>query len=64
MYIYSYHYKNLLLNFYIDKIDIGLKGRIRLQKMDERKNSRNWMDQQRKNLQAYEYLCHIGEAKE
>ncbi|CAB4438667.1 unnamed protein product [Rhizophagus irregularis] len=42
----------------------GLKGRIRLQKMDERKNSRNWMDQQRKNLQAYEYLCHIGEAKE
>lgn len=32
--------------------------------MDERKNSRNWMDQQRKNLQAYEYLCHIGEAKE
>ncbi|CAI2167555.1 2722_t:CDS:10 [Funneliformis geosporum] len=42
----------------------GLKGRIRLQKTDERKNSRNWMDQQRKNLQAYEYLCHIGEAKE
>ncbi|CAG8473702.1 13469_t:CDS:10 [Funneliformis caledonium] len=42
----------------------GLRGRIRLQKMDERKNSRNWMDQQRKNIQAYEYLCHIGEAKE
>ncbi|KAF0468087.1 IQ domain-containing GTPase activating protein [Gigaspora margarita] len=42
----------------------GLKGRIRLQKTDERRNSRNWADQQRKNLQAYEYLCHIGEAKE
>ncbi|CAG8723214.1 7738_t:CDS:2, partial [Cetraspora pellucida] len=42
----------------------GLKGRIRLQKTGERRNSRNWMDQQRKNLQAYEYLCHIGEAKE
>ncbi|CAG8492825.1 9034_t:CDS:10 [Dentiscutata erythropus] len=42
----------------------GLKGRIRLQKTGERRNSRNWADQQRKNLQAYEYLCHIGEAKE
>ncbi|CAG8494303.1 10610_t:CDS:10 [Racocetra fulgida] len=42
----------------------SLKGRIRLQKTGERRNSRNWMDQQRKNLQAYEYLCHIGEAKE
>ncbi|KAF2492315.1 ras GTPase activating protein-like protein [Lophium mytilinum] len=26
--------------------------------------SRNWMDTQRQFLQAYEYLCHIGEAKE
>ena len=25
---------------------------------------RNWMDQQRQYIQAYEYLCHIGEAKE
>ncbi|KAF3387216.1 Ras GTPase-activating-like protein rng2 [Penicillium rolfsii] len=24
----------------------------------------NWMDRQRQFLQAYEYLCHIGEAKE
>lgn len=24
----------------------------------------NWMDKQRQFLQAYEYLCHIGEAKE
>ncbi|KAL1924088.1 uncharacterized protein VTP21DRAFT_7123 [Calcarisporiella thermophila] len=38
----------------------GLRGRIRLQK----DNSRNWMERQRKYLQAYEYLCHIGEAKE
>ncbi|CAG8751610.1 14667_t:CDS:2, partial [Acaulospora morrowiae] len=42
----------------------GLKGRIRLQRTGERQNSRNWADQQRKNIQAYEYLCHIGEAKE
>ncbi|CAG8441430.1 8358_t:CDS:10 [Ambispora leptoticha] len=42
----------------------GLKGRIRLQKDSTRRNSRTWMDQQRKNIQAYEYLCHIGEAKE
>ncbi|CAG8434697.1 12385_t:CDS:10 [Ambispora gerdemannii] len=42
----------------------GLKGRIRLQKDSSRRNSRTWMDQQRKNIQAYEYLCHIGEAKE
>lgn len=27
-------------------------------------NTVNWMDKQRKFLQAYEYLCHIGEAKE
>lgn len=25
---------------------------------------RNWMDTQRQFIQAYEYLCHIGEAKE
>jgi len=24
----------------------------------------NWMDKERESLQAYEYLCHIGEAKE
>ncbi|KAL9618911.1 MAG: hypothetical protein Q9160_006436 [Pyrenula sp. 1 TL-2023] len=27
-------------------------------------SDRNWMDKQRQFLQAYEYLCHIGEAKE
>ncbi|KAK9454438.1 hypothetical protein V1511DRAFT_460756 [Dipodascopsis uninucleata] len=46
----------------------GLQGRIRLQKTREAQSSssasRNWMDKQRKALQAYEYLCHIGEAKE
>lgn len=47
----------------------GLHGRRRLQK--DRINSkppgyggRIWMDQQRQFLQAYEYLCHIGEAKD
>ncbi|KAL9554811.1 hypothetical protein PS6_003200 [Mucor atramentarius] len=38
-------------------------GRIRLQKDDKIQNSQ-WMDKQRNNLLAYEYLCHIGEAKE
>ncbi|KAL0088212.1 hypothetical protein J3Q64DRAFT_1634972 [Phycomyces blakesleeanus] len=38
-------------------------GRIRLQK-DDRAVHSQWMDKQRNNLQAYEYLCHIGEAKE
>ncbi len=23
-----------------------------------------WMDMERRKLQAYEYLCHVGEAKE
>lgn len=26
--------------------------------------SKNWMDLKREELQAYEYLCHLGEAKE
>ncbi|KAI1433498.1 hypothetical protein GGR50DRAFT_668341 [Xylaria sp. CBS 124048] len=55
----------------------GLRGRRRLQRMSTAsigKNGqrgdrygfegRNWMDKQRQFLQAYEYLCHIGEAKE
>lgn len=56
----------------------GLHGRRRLQRSDKaqfgrnalsKKNGygwegRNWMDKQRQFLQAYEYLCHIGEAKE
>ncbi|KAK1148985.1 iqgap- protein [Aspergillus melleus] len=59
---------------------VGLQGRRRLKRTDSvsvshgpaataRKNASawtagNWMDQQRQFLQAYEYLCHIGEAKE
>ncbi|ODA76180.1 hypothetical protein RJ55_08463 [Drechmeria coniospora] len=55
---------------------VGLRGRRRLQRADnsngahDSKSSsygwegRNWMDKQRQFLQAYEYLCHIGEAKE
>ncbi|KAL9115674.1 MAG: hypothetical protein Q9227_000042 [Pyrenula ochraceoflavens] len=58
---------------------VGLHGRRQLKRTDssagmrskpgsERENhygwGRNWMDQQRQFLQAYEYLCHIGEAKE
>lgn len=54
---------------------VGLRGRRRLQRErgSDRSNGRsagygwegrNWMDKQRQFLQAYEYLCHIGEAKE
>ncbi|KAL4890862.1 hypothetical protein BDV59DRAFT_183793 [Aspergillus ambiguus] len=59
---------------------VGLLGRRRLKRADSvaGKNSPavarrtnasswaagNWMDKQRQFLQAYEYLCHIGEAKE
>ncbi|KAM3086180.1 iqgap-related protein [Clarireedia jacksonii] len=56
----------------------GLHGRRRLQRSAVSKDKnvalskttgyswegRNWMDKQRQFLQAYEYLCHIGEAKE
>ena len=51
---------------------IGLHGRRRLQRGSSVRTKktttgwagRTWMDQQRQFLQAYEYLCHIGEAKE
>lgn len=50
----------------------GMQGRRRLQRSGSTRNTksapgyggRTWMDQQRQFLQAYEYLCHIGEAKE
>lgn len=51
----------------------GLHNRRRLKRTDSPRESRartygwgdrNWMDKQRQFLQAYEYLCHIGEAKE
>ncbi|KZF24433.1 putative ras GTPase activating protein [Xylona heveae TC161] len=57
----------------------GLAGRRRLQRSDSVRTGsavapngrpggfswdRTWMDAQRQFLQAYEYLCHIGEAKE
>ncbi|KAF9412598.1 hypothetical protein BGZ94_000998 [Podila epigama] len=40
-----------------------MKGRIRLTRDDGARGGR-WMDQSRKQVQAYDYLCHIGEAKE
>ncbi|TVY23888.1 Ras GTPase-activating-like protein rng2 [Lachnellula hyalina] len=44
---------------------VGLHGRRKLQRSGgDKTNGRNWMDKQRQFLQAYEYLCHIGEAKE
>ena len=56
---------------------VGMHGRRQLKRTDSTRGSkttgngrtyawgeRNWMDKQRQFLQAYEYLCHIGEAKE
>ena len=59
---------------------VGLSGRRQLKRAGSVRNSRvtdgssgtkgstwaenNWMEKQRQFLQAYEYLCHIGEAKE
>ena len=38
---------------------------MRLQKnADIKQRDDTWMDNERHNLQAYEYLCHVGEAKE
>ena len=58
----------------------GLSGRRQLKRTDSTRATRssgaasvtrasawsesNWMEKQRQFLQAYEYLCHIGEAKE
>ncbi|KAI4165869.1 MAG: hypothetical protein LQ342_000300 [Letrouitia transgressa] len=58
---------------------VGLQGRRQFKRSDSTRvakgdgvklgshsawEERNWMDKQRKFLQAYEYLCHIGEARE
>ena len=53
---------------------VGMHGRRRLQRNMSTRGKKTfntpgyggkiWMDQQRQFLQAYEYLCHIGEAKE
>lgn len=46
----------------------GMHGRKRLQRANTEGLSSwerlNWMDKRRQYIQAYEYLCHIGEAKE
>lgn len=46
-----------------DSVAANDKGRPR-PKMASEWAAGNWMDKQRQFLQAYEYLCHIGEAKE
>jgi Ras GTPase-activating-like protein IQGAP2/3 len=46
----------------------GMHGRKRLQRAATDNMSSwermTWMDKRRQYIQAYEYLCHIGEAKE
>ena len=53
--------------------DEVVQGRLRLQRdlvleepveMYVEQNEKNWMDLNRKQIKAYEYLCHIGEAKQ
>ncbi|KAI3643911.1 hypothetical protein MP228_010075 [Amoeboaphelidium protococcarum] len=40
-------------------------GRVRLQKQPANtQGGANWVDEERANIRAYEYLCHVGEAKE
>ncbi|KAI7882368.1 hypothetical protein K492DRAFT_215761 [Lichtheimia hyalospora FSU 10163] len=58
--------KDGLSSLHIPTITDGAEdvvGRIRLQKDHNIVNSRG-LDKIRETLQAYEYLCHIGEAKE
>jgi Ras GTPase-activating-like protein IQGAP2/3 len=51
---------------------VGMQGRRKLMRGNSVRANKSttawggsiWMDQQRQFLQAYEYLCHIGEAKE
>jgi hypothetical protein len=47
-------------------IKLGLHGRVKLQKKIDKTagETGTWMDMERNKLQAYEYLCHVGEAKE
>lgn len=45
----------------------GKHARVRLQKHSsdtDKKKDGSWMDRERHDIQTYEYLCHIGEAKE
>eukprot|EP00834_Sanchytrium_tribonematis_P001064 NODE_23_length_42016_cov_0.755803.p2 type:complete len:997 gc:universal NODE_23_length_42016_cov_0.755803:16799-19789(+) len=53
--------------------DEVIQGRLRLQRglqleepveLNIGLNEKNWMDMNRKQIKAYEYLCHIGEAKQ
>ncbi len=56
----------------------GVRGRVRLSRLPQsstsaavapaplpsRRLNTNWMDRQRKEIMAYEYLCHVGEAQQ
>jgi hypothetical protein len=41
----------------------GFDGRAKL-KHDGKSKRANWIEEERAKLQAYDYLCHIGEAKQ
>ena len=40
-----------------------MHGRVKLKKHTNAQVDGRWMELEREKLQAYEYLCHIGEAK-
>ncbi|EGF77572.1 hypothetical protein BATDEDRAFT_91373 [Batrachochytrium dendrobatidis JAM81] len=42
----------------------GVHGRHKLKKHNEDQADGGWIEKERKRIQAYDYLCHIGEAKE
>ena len=49
----------------VHKSNLGFDNRVKLKKQEsELPRNATWMDVERDKLQAYEYLCHIGEAKE
>ena len=48
---------------YLSLLFEGFEGRVKLVKVEDTKDD-SWMDRERDNIHAYEYLCHIGEAKE
>ena len=55
-----------IVKYYYLKLSL-VAGRKKLQKrMGEQSPGvgGTWIDEERQNLRAYEYLCHVGEAKE
>lgn len=48
----------------MDEAEHHFDGRAKLKMQDNQQRKSNWIEEERHKLQAYEYLCHIGEAKQ